>query len=295
MARKGRPLSFPSEVAQIQISGAGVSNAKGWALVERLTRNHPTEMQKLGDINPQDVRDGLRENWQVVNDLANGGGQLPTADDIHELVQSLDNEALSFALSVLIKRLGLYPWQQGQGEIPAVPLGPHAIKEVLLILREITMAAIGCTEDVTSLVGGLTEVATLLRLPSPNNAEAGYLAGKACFYLGLFLEETKAELPTFFTRHYGGKFRENCLLLAYWYGRLFHFLPRDPELLFPENEGISDREREATIELIQEVVERRAGRLDEREVSPESPDADTATGTEEAENVDSEDGSDGED
>ena len=72
-------------------------------------------MQRLGHIHSQDVRDGLREDWQVVHNLANGGGQLPTADDIHELVQSLDNEAVSFALSVLKKKLGLYPWQQGQG------------------------------------------------------------------------------------------------------------------------------------------------------------------------------------
>ncbi|MCO5600554.1 hypothetical protein L7F22_054668 [Adiantum nelumboides] len=263
----GRPLSFPSEVAQMQISGAGVSNAKGWALVERLTRNHPTEMQRLGHIHPQDVRDGLREDWQFIHDLANRRGQLPTANEIHDLVQSLDNEALSSSLDVIKQKLGLYAWQQG--EVPVLQLGPQPTKEVKVILAEITMAAIECTGDIALLVENLTKVTTLMRLPSPNNAEAGYLAGKACFYLGRFLEETHTKLPTFLTQEYGGKLRKTCLSLTCLYSRLFQFLPRDPELLFPENEGISDREREVTQQRVQEIVER-AGRLDEREVLPES-------------------------
>ncbi|MCO5558330.1 hypothetical protein L7F22_011910 [Adiantum nelumboides] len=159
----------------MQISGAGVSNAKGWALVERLTRNHPTEMQRLGHIHPQDVRDGLREDWQFIHDLANRRGQLPTANEIHDLVQSLDNEALSSSLDVIKQKLGLYAWQQG--EVPVLQLGPQPTKEVKVILAEITMAAIECTGDIALLVENLTKVTTLMRLPSPNNAEAGYLAG----------------------------------------------------------------------------------------------------------------------
>lgn len=250
----GRETALPRELIKGQISGRGLPRT----VLERLNRDQISEIDKFKDIHPEDIRSYLVQNWEGVKELSHqcSRNELPATDDTYELLASLYPDSLSSSFDVLKKGLGLHPEPEEVNSliVPALQLGPEQKNEIRFILQEIGQSAIGCTDNFASFIEDLTKVAATaaagiqIQVP-PLEAP---LEDKADLLMEQFagLERTGTGLPLFFKRHHLSKIYENSLSLSYLYGRLFKSLPYDPEMLFPESRGVSDRVRERLREII---------------------------------------------
>jgi len=200
------------------------------------------------------------QNWEGVKELSHqcSRSELPATDDTYELLTSLYPDSLSSSFDVLKKGLGLYPEPEEVNSliVPALQLGPEQKNEIRFILREIGQSAIGCTDSFAFFIEDLTEVAATAAAAAGIQIEVppleAPLEDKADLLMEQFagLERTGTRLSLFLKRHHLCKIYENSLSLSYLYGRLFKSLPYDPEMLFPESQGVSDRARERLREII---------------------------------------------
>lgn len=245
--------SIPIKLMKREISGRLIPQAILEPLADK--KINGIERFRNSNIAPEDVRSYLLEDWENIYEIIKqcSGTNLPRADQTFDLLTSTSPRPLSALLSVLKNKFNLYPKPEEElGVIvPALQLEPEKKEEVRIILGEISKTATDCTETITSLVRDLHQVATgqvateaepQIQVPQ---IEAP-LEEKADMLLTQFAELEKnsdMEFPSFFKRHHSEKIRMDSLSLAYFYGRLFEQLPSDPELLFPEQEGVPERER----------------------------------------------------
>jgi hypothetical protein len=240
--------SIPRQFMDRQISGQLLPRA----ILEPLANSKIPIIKEFGikNIHSEDVRSYLLEDWESIYDVIKlcSGKNWPKADQqpFVELLTSMSSQSLSALFCVFKDKLKLSPKPEGEGEgliIPALLLESDDKKEIQFILREISTTATNCTKNIASLVQDLLQVATgagtQIQVP-PIEAP---LEDKADMLLTQFAkleENSDMKLSSFFKWHHSGKIHQDSLSLAYLYGRLFEKLPSDPELLFPESEGIPE-------------------------------------------------------